>query len=948
MAPWGKRRKGKQGTGRTTPVPDPTPPPPPEGVAEEKEDGTKEENEKKEESEDAKEDETPADEEPPKQHHPHAPRHHHSEEDSSLVLTASAKRGIYECDYCHTDISQHPRIRCAVCSDFDLCLDCFATTDHTAAMMRIQAAATAHSELANDGITSTNLVPGLAAAATHDGTHGYRVCDSTRYPLFALTRHVHMQSQSNSTNNANNTASGDLAEMTSSSSTKDAGTEDNNSSAPDNCSTTEEVTDKMEVESETGTKKGTKSDVVDTLPEEAESTTVVVSEDLKAVWTTEEDLRLLDAILTHGLGNWADVAEAVGGNGSFGKTPKRCMERYFDDFLGRYGHVLPPYTIVDDDETTLDASQEQAEDEGEEDEIRASKRRHALLMRSPSNISASSNAQRARKRFKVVPTDSLPGYDNIWPNGYVPAIGVEVGRQVGRDLACKAELAFVKATASAATKAEADLIRKEWVETKLGQIGSPTVLPPRPEDTAHLPGAELAGFMPRRGDFDIEWENDAEQALADMEFSQGDLPQDKQLKLQVLDIYYQKQEEREKRKNFILSRNLYDYRKTLEEEQQMPTDERDLVRRMRLFERLHSPQEHKQFLADILKAKQLRKEIAKLQMYRRIGIQSLAEAEKYELDKNRRQSHKLAQLQKEVEAKSRGATVIPAPTEQQQPAAPTVTTQHAAESGDSLWKQYRTSDRKGRRSINRTGSGIGEERLEVKFAKGNTSAETETDQPKEHSKSGETPSEDQPATTEESNKKSGASDEAPAPVPSKDLEKYSDKEKETEAGKSTEGLSGGEKETEAGEKSAGGCEDKMDVEKTEGEEATQPLDRYGKKQEADNVMEVDKMEEETEENDFTITRSKGYDLLTTKEAALCTRTHLYPSQYLEIKKALIQESLMRGLLDKEGPGSGRRIIVKIDVERRGTIVDFMVRAGWISTKLAKAAHSLALTISAAE
>jgi hypothetical protein len=117
------------------------------------------------------------------------------------------------------------------------------------------------------------------------------------------------------------------------------------------------------------------------------------------------------------------------------------------------------------------------------------------------------------------------------------------GQHVGRDLACKAELAFVKTTASAATKAEADEIRMDWVETKLGQIGSPTVLPPRPEDTAHLPGADLPGFMPRRGDFDIEWDNDAEQSLAEIEFSQGDLPQDKQLKLQVMDIYYQNQEE---------------------------------------------------------------------------------------------------------------------------------------------------------------------------------------------------------------------------------------------------------------------------------------------------------------------------------------------------------------------------------------------------------------------
>ena len=45
------------------------------------------------------------------------------DEDSLIVLTSEKRRGVYECDYCHSDISQQPRVRCAVCSDFDLCLD---------------------------------------------------------------------------------------------------------------------------------------------------------------------------------------------------------------------------------------------------------------------------------------------------------------------------------------------------------------------------------------------------------------------------------------------------------------------------------------------------------------------------------------------------------------------------------------------------------------------------------------------------------------------------------------------------------------------------------------------------------------------------------------------------------------------------------------------------------
>ena len=96
----------------------------------------------------------------------------------------------------------------------------------------------------------------------------------------------------------------------------------------------------------------------------------------------------------------------------------------------------------------------------------------------------------------------------------------------------------------------------------------------------------------------------------------------------------------------------------------------------------------------------------------------------------------------------------------------------------------------------------------------------------------------------------------------------------------------------------------------------------------------------------------GYALLSPREVELCRSVQLQPSQYLEIKRALIAESLMQGLLDdrqkqqqrnsssNNNTGGGKsstkkgqfhRSFVKIDVERHGAVVDFVVRAGWIPT-----------------
>lgn len=39
---------------------------------------------------------------------------------------SDGKAALYHCNYCNKDISGLVRIKCAVCSDFDLCIECFS------------------------------------------------------------------------------------------------------------------------------------------------------------------------------------------------------------------------------------------------------------------------------------------------------------------------------------------------------------------------------------------------------------------------------------------------------------------------------------------------------------------------------------------------------------------------------------------------------------------------------------------------------------------------------------------------------------------------------------------------------------------------------------------------------------------------------------------------------
>ena len=458
-----------------------------------------------------------------------------------LVLTSDKRRGVYECDYCHADISQVPRIRCAVCPDFDLCLDCFASADHAAATARLRA------------VQDANNAKGHP---NHDDTHGYRVADSTRYVLFPPSRAV-VPSRPPSCvdgdgddDDRDSRNEGDVA--------KETEGEDMSEKAEDEKEdqdlVMEEATSENEEDAEEATERAVAKEadkVVITDPEKQEGTegetdkdsegVLVVEDDRKfSAWTVEEDLRLLDAISTCGLGNWADIAETISGNGSSGKSPKRCMERYLDDFLGRYGQILPSYTVVEcDDEDADDENNGKDADEAAEDATRSSKRRRSSLIRSYSAISAMSQTS-GHKKKRVVPTSSLPGYHEVWKSSYIPPIpGVhasaepQLGEEVGRVARARAEQDYLKELSKAVSKEEADVIRKEWTETRLDKLDGPTALPMLSEDIKSLPGSDLAGYMPRRGEFDIEWENDAEAIIADMEFTSSDTPQDRQIKIQA-------------------------------------------------------------------------------------------------------------------------------------------------------------------------------------------------------------------------------------------------------------------------------------------------------------------------------------------------------------------------------------------------------------------------------
>lgn len=160
-------------------------------------------------------------------------------------------------------------------------------------------------------------------------------------------------------------------------------------------------------------------------------------------------------------------------------------------------------------------------------------------------------------------------------------------------------------------------------------------------------GSELSGYMPLRGDFDVEYDNEAELIMADMEFSEDDHPTERELKLKVIEIYNAKLDERERRKRFVIERGLLDYKRHQQSERRRPKDERELIAQMRPFARFQTPKEHDDFVNGLISAMRLRKQILLLQEYRKSGVRTLAEAELYDQEKKKREVDQALQKQRD-------------------------------------------------------------------------------------------------------------------------------------------------------------------------------------------------------------------------------------------------------------------------------------------------------------
>ncbi|KAF9023968.1 hypothetical protein BDZ89DRAFT_1102588 [Hymenopellis radicata] len=339
-------------------------------------------------------------------------------------------------------------------------------------------------------------------------------------------------------------------------------------------------------------------------------------------WGADEELLLLKGIASQGFGNWKKIAEHIGT-----RTKEEVERHYKQVYIKSQNWPIPPM----DREFTVDQTE---------------------WTKLPSPV-------------KPTPV-SLPGIHEI--QGYFPG-RLEFEHEIdneAEDLVKDLEFGVcLEWGGDEIIEDENDLdvkARQRWEEERR----NPQPLPPPPlsyDINGRIPGKGPApmqgivngvvnGFHPpsesssvRPKSEDRDGANgtasgDEEEVEEVTQPPPVETKESLAFKLTLMEMYAQRVKKRLDGKAVILDRGLLEHKKMQAADKKRSREERDILHRLRPFSQLQTAKDYEDFSNDILYEALLRHRIAELQSFRRLGLQTAGDIEKYKTDVQKRATAK--------------------------------------------------------------------------------------------------------------------------------------------------------------------------------------------------------------------------------------------------------------------------------------------------------------------
>lgn len=139
------------------------------------------------------------------------------------------------------------------------------------------------------------------------------------------------------------------------------------------------------------------------------------------------------------------------------------------------------------------------------------------------------------------------------------------------------------------------------------------------ENAMMTSASEILGYWPKREEFDIEYLNDAELELSELEFHDDDTEEERNAKMKILQIYNRELDERAKRKKFVIERNLFDIKKQIAFERKLSKEDRDIYNCLKPFARFVKNEQFHELFEGFVLEKNLKLRLNQLNYYKSLG-----------------------------------------------------------------------------------------------------------------------------------------------------------------------------------------------------------------------------------------------------------------------------------------------------------------------------------------
>ncbi|KAA6368797.1 MAG: hypothetical protein EZS28_035675 [Streblomastix strix] len=167
---------------------------------------------------------------------------------------------------------------------------------------------------------------------------------------------------------------------------------------------------------------------------------------------------------------------------------------------------------------------------------------------------------------------------------------------------------------------------------------------------------EAAFYRDKRGELEIEWDQDAEKFISDMVVLASDPPEQLENKINVLHAYNRTIDERIRRKIFLITYDLMDFVKNQKEEASLCTFDKIVFNRLKPFARFMPPESFESLRGNLHEEYKLRVQIAFWQQQLLYGLQTKEEVVLFQLAKRRHYQQMMMASQSEHKAAQGGKT----------------------------------------------------------------------------------------------------------------------------------------------------------------------------------------------------------------------------------------------------------------------------------------------------